>query len=353
MAHLPHLDGITCRMLETPRGTFHVLERGDSEGVPVVFVHGNVSSATFWEELMMALPEGYHALAHDQRGYGESQRQPVDATRGVRDFSDDLHSLVETAGLKRFHLIGHSLGGNIVMQYTIDHPERVHSLTLVATGSPYGFGGTKDLEGTPCWPDFAGSGGGTANPEFVKRLAEGDRGNDSDVSPRRILRSFYGKAPFRPAREDILVESMLLTATGDGNYPGDTTSSPNWPNIAPGTRGVLNALSPKYCNQVALVDISPKPPILWIRGDGDQIVSDTSLFELGTLGSMGLVPGWPGADVFPPQPMIGQTHTMLQQYQANGGTYREVVIPDAGHTVYLEKPGEFLAAWLPFLSVRK
>jgi len=337
-------------MVETPRGTFHLMEAGDPEGTPVVFVHGNVSSATFWEETMLALPAGYRAIAYDQRGYGESQRRPVDATRGVRDFSDDLEALANTLGLKSFHLIGHSLGGNVVMQYVIDHPRRVRTLTLVDTGSPYGFGGTKDVEGTPCWPDFAGSGGGLANPEFVQRLSEGDRGEESPVSPRNVLRQFYGKAPFMHPREDILVESMLLTVTGEENYPGDMTSSPNWPGVAPGTRGVLNALSPKYPNQSGLVDISPKPPILWIRGDADQIVSDASMFEMGTLGKLGFVPGWPGEEVFPPQPMVGQIRAVLEQYRANGGAYEEVVIPNAGHSPYLEQPEAFQSAWLPFLK---
>jgi hypothetical protein len=44
--------------------------------------------------------------------------------------------------------------------------------------SPYGFGGTRDVAGTPCHADFAGSGGGTANPEFVRLLAAGDRGGE-------------------------------------------------------------------------------------------------------------------------------------------------------------------------------
>ncbi len=350
MARLPHLDGITCRMVETPRGKFHVMEAGDPEGTPVIFVHGNVSSGTFWEETMLALPAGYRAIAYDQRGYGESERQPVDATRGVCDFSDDLEALVNTLGIETFHLVGHSLGGNVVMQYVIEHPQRVRTLVLVATGSPYGFGGTKDLDGTPCWPDFAGSGGGLANPEFVQRLMQGDRGEESPVSPRNVLRQFYGKAPFVHSREDILVESMLLTATGEDNYPGDMTSSPNWPGVGPGTRGVLNALSPKYLNQSTIVDISPKPPILWVRGEADQIVSDASMFEMGTLGKLGFVPGWPGEDVFPPQPMVGQIRAVLERYKANGGTYTEVVIPDAGHSPYLEQPEAFQEVWLPFLK---
>ena len=114
--------------------------------------------------------------------------------------------------------------------------------------SPFGFGGTRDLAGAPCWPDFAGSGGGTANPEMVRRIAGGDRGTDDPASPRSVLTTLYGKPPFQlPAGlEDELVDAMLQMATGDDNYPGDAVVSPNWPGTAPGERGVNNAISPRY-----------------------------------------------------------------------------------------------------------
>ena len=93
-----------------------------------------------------------------------------------------------------------------------------------------------------------------------------------------------------------------------------------------------------------------KPPILWIRGDSDQIVSDTSLFDFGTLGKLGAVPGWPGDAVFPPQPMVSQTRAVLDQYAANGGEYREVVIADAGHSPHVEQPAAFREAFIAFLA---
>ncbi|RME10043.1 MAG: alpha/beta hydrolase [Ardenticatenia bacterium] len=350
MSHIPHLDGITCRMVETPRGRFHLLECGPADGEPVVFVHGNVSSATFWEELMLALPPTYRAVAYDQRGYGESARLPVDATRGLRDFSDDLSALVDTLDLDTFHLIGHSMGGGVAMQYTIEHPERVRTLTVVCPVSPYGYGGTKGLEGERIWPDGAGSGAGVANPEFVQRLAAGDRSTESPASPRNVLRTFYGKAPFIHPREEALLDAMLSTAVGPDHYPGDSTPSAHWPGVAPGTRGINNTMAPIYCNLSGIVAITPKPPLLWVRGADDQIVSDTSMFDIGYLGKLGLVPGWPGEDVYPPQPMVSQTRAVFQRYAEQGGRFREVVIEDAGHSPYLERPDEFQAAWFAWLE---
>jgi pimeloyl-ACP methyl ester carboxylesterase len=65
---------------------------------------------------------------------------------------------------------------------------------------------------------------------------------------------------------------------------------------------------------------------------------------MGTLGQLGFVPGWPGADVYPPQPMVSQVRSVLDRYVEHGGVYSELVIADAGHTPYIEQPDEFNAA---------
>lgn len=91
---IDHLPGIAATRVVTDRGTFHVLVSGPEDGEAVLFVHGNVSSSTFWEDTMAALPAKYRAIAPDLRGYGSSDRLPVDATRGLRDFSDDVHAVV-------------------------------------------------------------------------------------------------------------------------------------------------------------------------------------------------------------------------------------------------------------------
>src|SRR5688500_8451176 len=136
-------------------------------------------------------------------------------------------------------------------------------------------------------------------------MAAGERGTDNPTSPRNVMNSFYWKPPFRAAREEELLSGLLSERVGEDNYPGDMTASANWPNVAPGVVGPPNALSPKYVGDSVerLVNAAHKPPVLWIRGADDAIVSDTSLFDLGFLGKLGAVPGWPGEDVFPPQPM--------------------------------------------------
>jgi pimeloyl-ACP methyl ester carboxylesterase len=346
------LEGVRFETVSTPRLDTHVLTGGPEDGVPVLFVHGNASSSRFFEETLAALPARYRGLAADLRGFGDSETKPLDATRGLGDFSDDLHALVETLGLEEVHLVGWSAGGSAAMRYTMDHPSGVASLVLVDPMSPYGFGGTKDIAGTPCWPDYTGSGGGTANPEFVSRLEAKDRTEGDPNSPRNVMNSFYFKPPFRaaPEREEVFLSSILSTRTGDDNYPGDMTVSDNWPGVAPGERGMNNAISPKYCNLEDFALVEPGPPVLWVRGDADAIVSDTSLLDFGYLGQLDAVTGWPGEEVYPPQPMVSQIRAVLDAYEARGGRYSEEVIPDCGHTPHVEKPEEFRRILFGFLD---
>jgi len=236
-------------------------------------------------------------------------------------------------------VVGWSMGGGIVLQLLLDRPELVRSLTLQAPVPPHGFG--TRLDGSLCTTDAAGTGGGGANADFVARLAAGDASADEQSSPRSVYRSSYVAPGFQDGHEDLWVESMLTTRTGVGNYPGDGVESASWPGFAAGDFGVLNAMSGKHLDLAGIVDAASKPAILWVRGAHDAIVGDESFFDLHTLGKHGVVPGWPGEAIAPPQPMLAQTRAVLDAYAANGGSYEEVVFEGAGHSPHLEDPARF------------
>ncbi len=350
---IPTLPGITATTISSARITTRVLSAGDKSGTPVIFAHGNLTSATFWEETMLALPAGYHCIALDQRGFGESDASAaIDGTRGLADMSDDVLALMDNLGIENAHAVGHSMGGGVLWNLMMDAPERLLSTTLVAPVSPFGFGGTKDAEGSLCAPDAAGSGGGVANPQYTQLLKDGDRGA-GEMSPRAVMNGFYWKPPHTSAREEDLLTSVLQTHTREKDYPGDFVTSENWPGVAPGRWGVLNGMAPNNQPDISrLYVIDSKPPVLWLRGDSDQVIADMSMFDLATFGKMGVIPGWPGDEVCPPQPMIAQIKHVLDNYAAAGGAVDEVVIADCGHTPFVEKTTDFNRALHNFLGAR-
>lgn len=338
------------RRITSARLDTRVLFAGPADGVPVIFVHGNLSAATWWEDTMLRLPAGFRAIAPDLRGYGMSDPAAlVDARRGMKDFSDDLAALMDALGIKAAHFVGHSLGGGVLWQLLADAPARVLSLTQVCPSSPFGFGACKP-DGSPVYADGAGTGGAAVNPEFARLLAEGAKGAETPFHPINILNTYVWKPPFVPARIEAILESALAQHTGPKSYPGDARPSPNWPTMAAGDWGPINAMAPNYqADPLGFTRVALKPPVLWIRGVDDPVVSDTSLFDLGFLGSIGAVPGWPGSDIFPPQPMVTQTETALAAYEAGGGRVVRLALQDCGHSPYLEKPEAFDAAFHGFL----
>ena len=112
------LEGVTARTVDTDRLRLHVYESGPADGVPVLLVHGNLSTGRFYEHVMSGAPDRYRLIAPDMRGFGRSERVPIDATRGLADWADDLHALLRALRVERpVHLAGWSTGGAAVATY--------------------------------------------------------------------------------------------------------------------------------------------------------------------------------------------------------------------------------------------
>jgi len=351
---VPTIAGVTAKTVTTDRLSTRVLFSGPGDGIPVLFIHGNFSSATWWEETMVALPPKYRAIAADQRGFGGSDPAvKVNAVRGMGDFVDDAIALMDHLGYDSFHLVGNSLGGLVAWWAMADRPGRLMSVTLAGPGSPYGFGGTKDAHGTPTTDDFAGSGGGLIRPGLVQCLMDGDRSADSMFSPRSVMRLLVWGPPFIPDREDALIEATFAVQLGDTGLPGDKEISPNWPYVAPGKRGATNAMSPKYIGNLVerILAGQPKVKVLWIYGSDDVAVSNSAASDPGTWGPTGILPGYPGAKEYPPQPMMDQVRTVLDDYAKRGGSYVEVTVEGSGHVPFLSHQDEFNSAFHAFLEL--
>ena len=335
---------LTPRRIETDRLTQNVWTSGPDDGPPVLLIHGNLSTGGFWTYVAQEFGDDVRVIAPDLRGFGDTDPEPIDATRGLGDMVDDVHALLEALGLagqRRVNAAGWSMGAGVVQQLMLEYPDDLGSATLIAPLSPYGYGGTKGPDGDAATADSAATGAAGANPIFVQRLAAKDASEDDPQSaPRVVMRTFYGGGPNAAnIDEDFLTDELLKTRTGDDFYPGNSVPSDTWPGAAAGDRRVLNTMAPKYYNSSAIVDLERKPPVVWIRGTEDKVVADGSLFDLATLGQMGVIPGWPGDDVLPPQPMDGQMRAVLERYRAGGGEATEVALEGIDHGIPLAVPG--------------
>lgn len=104
------------------------IERG--QGEPIVFVHGNWATSSWWEPALERLPSGYRGVAYDLRGRGSTEGPDNDYT--MPEMAADLRAFLDALGLDDAHLVGHSLGSAVAMQFMLESPERVRSLTAVA-----------------------------------------------------------------------------------------------------------------------------------------------------------------------------------------------------------------------------
>lgn len=113
-------------------GALAVDDGGREQGktLPVVFVHSLAGNSTHWTAQLEHLRRTRRAVALDLRGHGQSE-QPKNGDYTLTAMAGDIAAVVDTLGLDRFVLVGHSLGGGIALIYAGSHPERVAGLVLV------------------------------------------------------------------------------------------------------------------------------------------------------------------------------------------------------------------------------
>ncbi|MGW2788371.1 alpha/beta fold hydrolase [Streptomyces sp. NPDC001251] len=101
------------------------------DGPPVVLVHAGVADHHMWDAVVPALAEQHTVIRYDLRGFGEST-----PPRGPFSESDDLRRLLDHLGHDRVRLVGASWGGRVAVDFTLAHPDRVHSLAILAAPWP-------------------------------------------------------------------------------------------------------------------------------------------------------------------------------------------------------------------------
>lgn len=101
------------------------------KGMPLVLIHGYPLDHSIWNETISQLENDFDLILPDVRGFGESTT--FDAPYTLSDIANDLAALLDSLGVERTTLAGHSMGGYIALAFAKAFPERVTGLALVSS----------------------------------------------------------------------------------------------------------------------------------------------------------------------------------------------------------------------------
>jgi len=254
--------------LEVDGAKLYYEECGSAPQV-VVLVHDGVLHSAAWDDVWPDFCKHFHTIRYDRRGYGRS----AVATQGYYA-TDDLAAVLRQLKLKRVAIVGSSHGGEISINFTLDHPEIVEQLVLV--GAVVG--------GMPYTKHFLERGDALGKP-----LEKGDiKGAIAAAAKDKYL-----IAPGNDAAKKRMAE--ILSAN-----PQDLTH----PELELPVKPALPRLGEIHI------------PTLLLVGDAD----------------------------------IPDVHAHAGAIEAGVPRARRVVISDAGHLMYLEKPAEFSRIVIEFLE---
>lgn len=113
-------------------------------GLPVLLIQGIGVTGEGWRPQVDGLAGEFQLLRFDNRGIGRSQ--PCSGPVSIEAMTADARAMMDGAGWKSAHVVGHSMGGVIAQQLALESPERVRSLSLLCT-----FGKGKDAARPTPW----------------------------------------------------------------------------------------------------------------------------------------------------------------------------------------------------------
>ncbi|MCP3927619.1 MAG: alpha/beta fold hydrolase, partial [Bacteroidetes bacterium] len=122
--------GLSKKVIQVDKYSIHYLEGGKGESV--LLLHGFNADKDNWSKFSESLVKNYHIVAIDLPGFGESSKIEGELY-DIASQAKKLNKIVETIGLKKFHIAGNSMGGAISGKFAVDYPEKVLSLALLNT----------------------------------------------------------------------------------------------------------------------------------------------------------------------------------------------------------------------------
>lgn len=162
------------------------------EGADLVFVHAGCADRRMWEGQFLPFAQHYRVLRYDMRGYGNST-----LAKGSFSNRQDLYRLLEFLQIPKAHFVACSIGSQTVLDFALEHPEQIRSLTLVSpavSGYPY--------EGPPPGPVL----------DLIAARQSGDLGRTAEIQAQIWADGF--KRPPDQVNDEVheLVRQMSLDA---------------------------------------------------------------------------------------------------------------------------------------------
>jgi len=117
-------------ILNTESGPLYFEVSGD--GPSLVFVSGWAMSCECWRPAVSMLQSKYRCLIYDSRGIGRSQPCSIDARFAVEDHAEDLHRILEAAGVFDAVMVGNEIGPLIIAACANAHPQDMRSMVVVS-----------------------------------------------------------------------------------------------------------------------------------------------------------------------------------------------------------------------------
>lgn len=235
-------------------------ESGGQGRTVLLLVHGNFASWRWWRPILKMMPPGYRAYAPDLRGCGDSDQPEEGYT--ITQHAADLEQLIFALNLPRLHLVGHSLGGCIALQYALKHPHRIKTLTLVAPAPAQGAAVLQNAHGSKALL-------ADANAMHSAFRLSGNLGNSRKMLQRALMR-------------------MLPSGSGDGDFESLVDDAARMSHhAAVGHIQTLNA----WDVQENLAGL--KLPVMIVGGQYDRLIPPAALQQTARMLPNGRLIIWP------------------------------------------------------------
>lgn len=132
--------------IDVPGGS--LFYEAEGEGTPLTLIHAGVAHLRMWDAQVAAWKSSHRVIRYDSRGFGRTITEDVPFSNRA-----DLAAVLDHCGVERSHVLGLSRGAMIALDFTVEQPERVLSLTWVA-GGIRGFEPDEDPRLVALWPEM-------------------------------------------------------------------------------------------------------------------------------------------------------------------------------------------------------